>query len=132
MKRRLIHIVICMIVAIGCGIAYMFWCRMTTLRIPCFFHELTGLYCSGCGVTRMCLALASLDFKTAFYSNRVVFIFMPVGFVLGIRLLIQYVKTGNTKLSLRQIRLVWVILITLVVFGILRNIPLFYFLRPIA
>ena len=130
MKKRFLHIVIYLIGLMAFSAAYIVWCRISTLRIPCFFHVLTGLYCSGCGVTRMCLALVNLDFKTAFYHNRAVFICLPIGLLLGIKLLMQYVKTGSVKLSLRQTQLLWIMIVFLIAFGILRNIPQFYDLRP--
>lgn len=132
MKKRFVHMAIYVVAIIAWGIAYSIWCRLNTLRIPCVFHELTGLYCSGCGVTRMCLALIELDFKMAFYSNRALFICLPIGLILGIQLLVQYVKVGNFKLSLRQTRGLWAIIIFLVIFGVLRNIPSFYYLRPMV
>lgn len=132
MKKRFLHIASYMIGTIVCGIAYIGWCSISTLRIPCVFHELTSLYCPGCGITRMCLALVKLDFKMAFYNNRALFICIPIGLILGLKLLKQYIRTGYIKLSLKQTRLLWAIIAFLIIFGVLRNIPMFYYLRPIA
>lgn len=132
MKERFLHIAIYIIGIIVCGIAYIIWCSISTLRIPCFLHELTDLYCPGCGITRMCLALVKLDFKMAFYNNRALFICMPIGLILGIKLLVQYIKMGSFKLSVQQTWLLWVIIFFLVIFGALRNIPSFYYLRPMV
>lgn len=131
MKERSLRTIFYMISAIICGIAYMGWCSISTLRIPCLFHELTDLYCPGCGVTRMCLALVKMDFKRAFYNNRALFICIPIGLILGIQLMIQYIKVGSIKLSLKQTRLLWATVFFLIIFGFLRNIPRFYYLRPI-
>lgn len=132
MKERLLQTIFYTIGAIICGIAYIGWCSISTLRIPCLFYELTDLYCPGCGVTRMCLALVKLDFRMAFYNNRALFICIPFGLILGVKFMIQYIKVGYIKLSLKQTRLLWVIIAFLIMFGVLRNIPRFYYLRPIV
>ena len=132
MKNRLLYIAIYTIGIVAFGLTYILWCSISTLHIPCLFYKLTHLYCPGCGITRMGLALIKLDFKTAFYNNRALFICMPIGLILGLKLAIQYIKMGNIKLSVQETRLLWIIIVFLVIFGILRNIPAFYYLRPIG
>lgn len=131
MKERLLRTLFYVISAIICGMAYIGWCNISTLRIHCLFHELTDLYCPGCGVTRMCLALVKLDFRRAFYNNRALFICIPMGLILSIQLIIQYIKVGFIKPSSKQTRLLWGIIVFLIIFGFLRNIPRFYYLSPI-
>ena len=50
------------ITAVLC-IIYAFTVRYTPLRIPCLFHEVTGLKCPGCGMTRsvVCFALGQFS-----------------------------------------------------------------------
>ena len=43
----------------------------------CYFHEITGIPCPTCGVTRSGLALFAGDLKTAFLSN-------PLFYILGL------------------------------------------------
>ena len=50
----------------GAGLFYLLICNLAGRPlIPCMFHQITGLYCPGCGVSRMCLALFRLDFVSA-------------------------------------------------------------------
>lgn len=114
------------------GCAYFLFGSVTGWWIPCLFHLLTGLYCPGCGMTRMILSLARLDFKQAARCNLLAFLTLPVLGVLLLRLAARYVKTGSWKLSRRQNRLVWALAVSFLLFGILRNLPAFAILAPPA
>lgn len=98
--------------------------------IPCMFHEVTGLYCPGCGVSHMCLSLLSLNFKDAVQANAAIMLLLPLGLIIGIQMAVRYVKYGITKPTCAQNILLYFMCAVLLVFGILRNIPLFSFLRP--
>ena len=59
------------------GIACLIWLRLGGPSVPCMFHELTGLECPGCGITRMILALSRLDLKAAFRANAFLTVTLP-------------------------------------------------------
>ena len=59
------------------GIACLIWLRMGGPSVPCVFHELTGLQCPGCGVTRMILALSRLDLAAAMKANAFLTVTLP-------------------------------------------------------
>lgn len=100
------------------------------IHIPCVFHKITGLYCPGCGVSRMCMALIKLDFYTAFRSNPVVLCLLPL-FVISFSVsIIRYIQNGSKKLLKWQNICLWISIVCLVSFGIMRNIPALSFLRP--
>lgn len=88
--------------------------------IPCIFHKITGLYCPGCGVTRMILSLLKFDFAKAFSYNQLCFIylFLFIGYLLYVlifKLLKKPIKKVPDKVML-------VLLLIAIVFGILRNV----------
>lgn len=63
--RARLHV---LLLAAGLSLAlvsgYLLLCTMG-FSLPCPVYALTGLYCPGCGVTRMLLALLRLDFAAA-------------------------------------------------------------------
>ena len=52
------------------------------IGIPCIFYEVTGLYCPGCGITRLCVSLFEGDLYQAFRYNPIIFIDVPIIFIL--------------------------------------------------
>lgn len=103
-------------------IAYYFLLTFFNVGIPCLFHEITGLLCPGCGITRMILSILHLDFKSAFQYNPVIFVFSPVIIYFIIRLYVSWLKSKSYKLSLFENIVVYIMLIVLLIFGIIRNL----------
>ena len=98
------------------------------IGIPCVFHELTGLYCPGCGITRLLFSLLELNFFQAFRSNPLVFILIIltiIYFILKIFLKIIWKK----DLIIPQ-WIYYILIVILIFYGILRNIPGFEYLTP--
>ncbi len=98
------------------------------IGIPCVFHELTGLYCPGCGITRLLFSLLELNFFQAFCSNPLVFILLILIILYLILKLI--LKRFNINLTIPNY-IYYFLLIIVILFGILRNIPGFEFLTPL-
>ena len=92
--------------------------------IPCYIHEITGLYCPGCGVTRMLLSILKLDFYQAFRYNPFLFILSPFGAVLYLENI--YALYTNKKPLYKKIdNRIWItLIILLLLYGIIRNIYL--------
>ena len=111
---------------LGAGLFYAFICILAGRPlIPCLFHTVTGLYCPGCGVSRMCLSLLRLDFASAVKANAAIFLLLPPGlFMAG--------WTGSTRLTRVQACVFYVMIGVLLVFGVLRNLPGFGWLRPLT
>lgn len=80
------------------GLVYGIFVRYTGLAIPCFFNKVTGFYCPGCGVTRMCVALLQFHFREAFYANPVIFCMLPVFLLVFLTGAVRYVKDGIREL----------------------------------
>ena len=100
------------------------------IGIPCIFHKITGLYCPGCGITRALFALFELDLKKALQYNILIFIIGPFLLYYFIKKTYNWILSKEEKKILPNI-LVYLILIITILFGILRNIEWFEFLRPI-
>ena len=98
--------------------------------IPCPIKFLTGFYCPGCGITRMILSILKGDLYQAFRYNPLVFILMP--FIIFYFLEINISKIYNKSSICKKIPdyVFYIIIVILVVYGILRNIDIFSYLRP--
>ena len=74
------------------GLGYAFFVQKTGYAIPCLFYKITGFYCPGCGVSRMCLALLKGNIKSAFYANQMIMICIPILLFIGIKYIIEIKK----------------------------------------
>ncbi len=96
--------------------------------IPCLIHKITGLYCPGCGISRMLISIVKLDFYQAFRYNPFLFILLVA------YLIYQIIKLITYKLLTIEIKLnnkVYIsILVSTILFGIIRNLPQFSYLIP--
>ncbi|MCR8634236.1 DUF2752 domain-containing protein [Paenibacillus sp. N5-1-1-5] len=107
------------------GLLYLkIWIPVTGIEIPCVFHELTGFYCPGCGMTRAVLSLLKLDFYQAFRYNPLLFLILPMYITYTIANKKQMPRISNVIMS--------VMLIVTLASGLLRNIPAFVWLAPTA
>ncbi|MBQ2307105.1 MAG: DUF2752 domain-containing protein [Clostridia bacterium] len=115
------------LLAVGAGYYVLY--RLTGLGLPCVFHKITGLYCPGCGVTRMVVDLSRLRFAKAFSDNAVLFVLLPVW--LAAMLILLFRRDSKRLEETRTFKILSIVsLILLIVFGVLRNLPAFRFLRP--
>lgn len=109
---------------------YLIFGGMTGIYIPCIFHKITHLYCPGCGVTRMFVAILMGDFYQALRYNPLVFIFLPFATIYLIDNLISKMR-GRKSLLARTPSWVWIlVIIVLVVYGVMRNLPWSNYLAP--
>lgn len=114
------------------GLFYAFICSLAGRPlIPCLFHTVTGLYCPGCGVSRMCLALLHLDFAAALRANAAVFLLLPPGAIIAVQMAYRYVKTGSWQPTRIQNWILYAMVVFLLIFGLLRNLPSFAWLQPV-
>ena len=109
-------------------IIYFILNELLDVGIPCLFYEITGYYCPGCGITRLLFSLLKLDFYQAFRYNPLIFILI---IITGIYLLVKFILKKFMNISIEIPNYVYYILLVIVIiFGILRNIPMFDFLSP--
>lgn len=95
---------------------------------PCVFHEITGLFCPGCGITRALHALVHFDLWRAFTMNALLIVSLPL---LGLMAL-----QGSTQRRLMPAAVQRIVfdgrwwIGALLVFGLVRNLPGFDWLAP--
>lgn len=122
MKKRLRKLALSGGALLGLGVAYTVLIFVVGRGLYCPFWRITGLLCPGCGVTRMCLALLRLDLAGAWQANAALLLALPVLAVLAVRLAVRYVRTGQKLPSRGEERLIWVLLLYFLAWGVLRNL----------
>ena len=122
MKKNFIRLLKIYAIVIFFGICYAVFFHYMNIAIPCIFHEITGLKCPSCGITRMVTALLFGDFYEAFLYNRLMFILMPLFVFYFIKLNVIYIKNKKIVLNRADNIVISVVIVILILFGILRNI----------
>lgn len=116
------------IMAISVFLIYYILNKKFGFSIPCIFYKITGLYCPGCGITRLLFALVNLEFYESFKYNPWIFILIVLGLFYLICKLFIFLKF---KKIIKIPNYVYITLIIIsIIFGIFRNIPGFEFLGP--
>lgn len=97
---------------------------------PCPFHRLTGLHCPGCGSLRAVHQLVHGNLPAAFGLNPLMVLSLPF---LGYSLFSQHVPavTKKAKADFIPAFWIWLLLLVIILFWILRNLP-FYPLTLLA
>lgn len=107
-------------------LCYYFLNQKFSIGIPCIFHEITGFYCPGCGVTKLTFSLLELDFYQAFRANPLIFILLILAIIYCF---IKLILNKLFKINITIPNYVYYILLVItILFGVLRNIPGFEFL----
>lgn len=99
-------------------------CAIFHISIPCPIYSTTGLHCPGCGVTRMLREIFKLNFYQAFRYNMLLFILMPFFMFYIINNIYCIITHKENKALYKKIpiNLIYILIIILLLFGILRNI----------
>lgn len=127
-RKKLLFSIFVFILGVVTFLLFLFLNHTYSFYIPCFFHKITGFYCPGCGITRMILSLLKFDFYQAFRWNPFLFSVIPLFLIYGI---IYYFCWLYDKKIPRLPNIVWnILLILAIIFMVLRNIPLFEYLKP--
>ena len=130
-KNRLKQVLLCVIGLFAFALGYYIFNRLTGIGIPCIFHELLGIYCPGCGLSRMFFSIFELNFYQAFRYNPMWFCSLPFLGAVGIDFLIAFLYNKEPKFAKKIPIAVWVIIMVLfIAFGIARNTEPFAYLAP--
>lgn len=131
MKKRIVIVLAAALFAAAALLYLYFTGEGEGAGIPCVFHQVTGLYCSGCGTSRALRSVLHLDFYQALRYNAIFTLGLPAMAVYFGALGISYIRFGKDKISGKvPMAIVWIFIALALVYGILRNIPLFSFLAP--
>jgi len=98
---------------------------------PCQFRAWSGLLCPGCGTLRATHYLLNGQFDAAFRCQPLLISLLPVIALLAGKVFYEYLRKTTIKLPF-EMQLYWLILFAVLLFFVLRNIPLdcFECLRP--
>jgi len=100
------------------------------IGFDCVVNKFTGLYCAGCGMTRALYSLIQLDFYQAFRYNVLSIVLLPI-IVLYVLFEIYARIFDKTNIMNRIPTWIWyTIAVVVIVFGIVRNIECFSWLKP--
>jgi hypothetical protein len=93
----------------------------------CPLYSLTGIACPGCGLTRGFHALFHGDVLTALDHNAMIPAFIVLFGSFFLSMFLVAVRGRGLSPRFYAPRLMWVFLVSLAVFGLLRNLPFFPF-----
>ena len=111
--------------AVACGLAvfHVFDPAQHTFFPPCLFHKLTGWDCAGCGGQRALHQLLHGHLLVAFRLNPLVFVLLP----LLLYWLVLKLRANLTGKPEHQQTLppvwAWIVLVLILSFAVLRNLP---------
>lgn len=101
------------------------------IGLICISNKLTGLYCSGCGMTRAVFSLLKLDFYQAFRYNVFSILLLPILLIYFISSIYSWLFNKPNTIIKKFPQSFWIIIvILLLIYGVIRNIPIFSCLAP--
>ena len=124
-----VAVVTCMAVVGAGAVLYFFNPSKYGFYPVCEFHELTGLNCPGCGGTRAAYQLLHGHVLQSLHDNALFLLSLVVLTGRGTWIAIQRARNRRIAVFLTP-ALLWVFLVTAIVFTVLRNLPVFSFLSP--
>ena len=109
-------------VALACVVLFCFDPRRYHFYPICFLHQTTGLLCAGCGSLRAMHQLLHGHLATAFRFNPLLVASLPFVAWFGVRQTVRKVRNQPVALGVRP-RWLWLMLVVLIGFTLLRNVP---------
>lgn len=110
------------------GAVYLYFHNPHQYPLPCLFHVITGLYCPGCGAGRASYSILHFQFYDAFRYNPMYVILLPfLGIYIAARMIDWMLTDGNHVDGKINPKILYAILILVLGFGVVRNIPVYPF-----
>lgn len=129
MKTRVIRLgVLCAVLA--ALLAVLGRLSLQGAGLPCPVYDLTGLYCPGCGTGRALGSLLRLDPAAALGYNALAVVLLPVPVALLGAQAVRYVRGLQAGFSRTEKYVAMGLVVVFLLFGVLRNLPLFAYLAP--
>lgn len=125
-SARSLNIVSLGVMLVGLAAVCLWKPGTTAFLPPCPFHALLGLFCPGCGSTRMLYYFVHGEFGTSFRQNPLAFVFLPfvaVKLVTGVLPPGFQVSYAFLDRIIPVKRQPMVLLVVVLAFTVLRNIP---------
>ena len=129
-KGRNIRVLRIFILLMLLGVVLYYLGSRYQLFLPCLFHEVTGWYCPGCGISRMSVSLVQLDFAAAWGYNPAVLVALPLLIYYTADMTFRYVKGKRPSTGKLHNIILYLLIGYFLVFGILRNLPAFQWMAP--
>ncbi len=101
---------------------YLFDPADSLFYAPCPFHALTGFYCPGCGSLRAIHDILHMRFLSAFKLNPLSILSIPLLAYLTLRLHFSRSVKYSSNLDIPAFP-IWFYLVIVILFWIIRNIP---------
>ncbi|MBF0344841.1 MAG: DUF2752 domain-containing protein [Nitrospirae bacterium] len=121
-SRKIEYVFFAGVTVVAGIILYRFNPENTALFPSCIFHDMTGLYCPGCGGTRALNCLLHGDIVAAFGYNQLMVVLVPVVMYVVLSYMFSSWRFSRVSLSV-----MWFMLAVVVLYGILRNLtPVLY------
>lgn len=122
MRKRFFRIAKPTAIVMAIGFTYLLIHLLTGFSLVCPVWTVFHLYCPGCGVSRMFFHMARFEFYEAFSSNCVLFCLLPFGLFEAVFHAYRYIRYGNGRFFRAERIILWVIIVLLLVFGVVRNV----------
>ena len=117
-----------MLIILAAGFLFLFNPAVSKIFPPCIFQKLTGFYCSGCGTLRALHQLLHGNVAAAFGLNPLAVLCLP--FLAYAFLAYFFINVFKSKIFPDVFIppvLIWIFLALIVIYTILRNIPVYPF-----
>lgn len=111
-----------LVLIVGAGLLYHFDPARYGFYPRCQFHTLTGLACPGCGGLRALHALLHGELVAAFRFNSLFVAGLPVAGVLAVAWFLRKRRDPTARFPWSA-GWAWAVVVVVVLFGIVRNLP---------